>query len=248
MRLVGASLSLAALVALAPGCGGGIYHTVSSGENLYRIGKAYGIAYQELADINAIEPPYRLEVGDEIFVPGADRRLPVRIITPSAVAPAGSGSRGHGKARTAAGAAHAGTPRTRSTERAATSGKGRDGFSWPAAGKITSKFGPRERGHHDGVDISAPAGSSVRAARAGKVIFSDKLSGYGNVLIVEHEDGFTTVYAHNERNLAKKGAWVKVAQRIATVGKTGHASGAHLHFEVRRWNVARDPRHYLPER
>ena len=107
-------------------------------------------------------------------------------------------------------------------------------------------FGKRARGHHDGIDISAPKGAAVYASRDGKVIFSDRLSGYGNVIIVEHGDGYATVYAHNDANFVRKGARVRRGERITTVGDTGRARGAHLHFEVRKGNVARDPLYYLP--
>ena len=86
----------------------------------------------------------------------------------------------------------------------------------------------------------------MTAARAGHVIFSDRLSGYGNVIIVEHDDTFTTVYAHNDKNQVRKGGYVRRGQRIAIVGATGRATGPHLHFEVRKDNVARNPLFYLP--
>jgi lipoprotein NlpD len=111
---------------------------------------------------------------------------------------------------------------------------------------LSSGFGKRERGHHDGIDISTPKGTPVYAARDGKVIFSDRLSSYGNVIIVEHGDGFTTVYAHNENNLVRKGSRIRRGERIATVGQTGRARGSHLHFEIRKDNVARNPLYYLP--
>jgi lipoprotein NlpD len=107
-------------------------------------------------------------------------------------------------------------------------------------------FGKRPRGHHDGIDIAAPKGTPVFAARDGRVIFSDRLSGYGNVVIVEHAGGFATVYAHNDANLVRKGAKVVRGQHIADVGDTGRTRGSHLHFEVRKQNVARNPLYYLP--
>ena len=87
---------------------------------------------------------------------------------------------------------------------------------------------------------------AVTAAADGKVIFSDRLSSYGNVIIVEHSGGFTTVYAHNERNLVRKGARIRRGEKIATLGASGRARTPHLHFEVRKDNVARNPLYYLP--
>jgi len=120
-------------------------------------------------------------------------------------------------------------------------------FIWPAEGKVTSQFGPRNGSFHDGVDIAAPLGSAVLAAADGKVIFSDVLRGYGNVVIVRHAKGYLTVYAHNRANLVKEGQGVRQGDVIAEVGQTGRATGASLHFEVRKDNLARNPLQYLPE-
>jgi len=225
----------------------GITHVVRPGENLYRIGQAYGFSYRELARINSIGPPYRLDVGDRIRIPGASKQLPVDLITPRAVS---SAPPPESELRARHGALlrpdkHRGAGTTGPVFR--TDGRvGVSGFAWPVSGRLSSGFGRRARGHHDGIDIVAPKGSPVYAARDGTVIYADKLSGYGNVLIVEHADGFTTVYAHNDANLVRKGARVRRGQAIARVGDTGRATGSHLHFEVRKRNVARNPLYYLP--
>ena len=119
-------------------------------------------------------------------------------------------------------------------------------FSWPAAGEITSSFGPRGKSHHDGIDIAAPEGVPVRSAAPGYVIFSGVLRGYGNVIVIEHPYGLNTVYAHNKKNLVRTGTRVPRGSVIALLGQTGRASGPNLHFEVRRGKVARDPMRYLP--
>ena len=203
----------------------GLYHDVRPGESLYRIGKAYGVPYRDVARVNSIGPPYTIRVGSKLFIPGADRPLPVTVITPRATA----------------------APRPKSTPTAKPANAGASPrFLWPARGKIPSHFGRRGRSHHDGLDITAPRGTAVMAAREGKVIFSDRLSGYGNVIIVEHGGGFASVYAHNDRNFVRTGARISAGQKIATVGATGRTSGPHLHFEIRKDNVARDPLWYLP--
>ncbi len=245
--MVGACVLLAAAL-LASACGGprGIYHTVRPGENLYRIGKAYDIPYPKLGDLNDIAPPYRLRAGQRVFIPGARKQLPVRVITPSAV----SARKPSPKSRAKAPPRKAAQPASRhhaDSMVGASGGKSSSGFVWPTSGRLTSPFGSRDRGHHDGIDIAAKEGTAVHAAQRGTVIFADRLSGYGNVLILEHAGGFTTVYAHNDRNLVKKGARVAAGQRIATIGSTGRATAPHLHFEVRKNNVARNPVHYLPK-
>jgi len=119
-------------------------------------------------------------------------------------------------------------------------------FAWPADGQISSRFGPRGHATHDGIDISAPEGSAIKAAADGVVIYSDVLRGYGNVVIINHKDGLSTVYAHNRSNVARVGARVRRGDVIAWLGQTGKTTGPNLHFEVRRNNVARDPLRYLP--
>jgi len=130
--------------------------------------------------------------------------------------------------------------------RMASVGAGR-GWIWPVNGVVSSPFGPRRGSHHDGIDIFAAAGTPVRAARAGVVVHSgDDIPGYGNLVIVKHPDGHSTVYAHNRVNRVRSGERVQAGQVIAEVGATGRASAPHLHFEVRRDGNARDPLDFLP--
>lgn len=119
-------------------------------------------------------------------------------------------------------------------------------LAWPIQGKLSSRFGLREQVHHDGIDITAPRGTAIKAAEAGRVIHSDdSLAGYGNLIIVKHAGKVSTVYAHNDRNLVKVGDFVKKGQVIGEVGRTGRATTNHLHFEVRRDGRPRDPLQYL---
>ncbi|RME84755.1 MAG: M23 family metallopeptidase, partial [Zetaproteobacteria bacterium] len=118
---------------------------------------------------------------------------------------------------------------------------------WPVRGKITSGFGRRHGRVHDGIDIAAPRGTKVRAAASGVVVYADhRLSGYGNMVIIRHPGEIFTAYAHNARNLVRKGDHVRQGQVIATVGASGRASGPHLHFEVRIGAQPVDPLAYLP--
>jgi len=121
-------------------------------------------------------------------------------------------------------------------------------FAWPVAGgTVSSPFGIRHGVMHDGVDIAAPVGTPVHSADWGSVIYSGQLHGYGNVVIVQHRDGYATVYAHNQQNLVRVGDQVNVGQKIATIGTTGRTTGgANLHFEVRRENRPQNPLAYLP--
>lgn len=115
-------------------------------------------------------------------------------------------------------------------------------FIWPVAGgKISSGFGPRGGGFHEGLDIKARGGSPIRAVAAGKVVFSGHLNGYGKTLVIAHGGGLATVYAHNEQNLMEVGDRVRQGSTIAFVGSSGKATGSHLHFEVRLKGKPQNP-------
>lgn len=116
---------------------------------------------------------------------------------------------------------------------------------WPVNGRISSRFGPRGRGFHYGVDIIAPAGTVIRAADDGVVSYSGWMSGYGRVVILTHSSGLQTVYAHNSVNLVREGQRVRKGDPIARVGSTGNATCPHLHFEVRRHGRPVDPLEFL---
>ncbi len=109
----------------------------------------------------------------------------------------------------------------------------------PVRGAVTSPFGPRRhpitgRLHaHKGIDIAAPEGAPVEAAAGGIVSFAGEQEGYGRSVVITHPDGTTTLYAHCKDLLVKEGQRVVAGQVIATVGSTGMATGAHLHFELR---------------
>ncbi|MFI5367173.1 MAG: murein hydrolase activator EnvC family protein, partial [Candidatus Binatia bacterium] len=125
--------------------------------------------------------------------------------------------------------------------------RGAGTLKWPVSGgTVTSGFGQRNHSFHDGIDISAPVGTAVHAADDGEVVYSDVLRGYGNVIIVRHSHGLATVYAHNQSNRVHEGQHVRCGEVIGTVGESGRTTGANLHFEVRKDNVARDPIFFLP--
>jgi lipoprotein NlpD len=114
-------------------------------------------------------------------------------------------------------------------------------LSWPLHGVLYARFGKKGKEPHDGIDLAAPAGTSVKTAAPGKVLFAGEQKGYGNLAIVEHEGGMVTLYAHNRDLRVKAGQRVREGQVIATVGESGKTSGPHLHFEVRKGGVPVDP-------
>ena len=120
---------------------------------------------------------------------------------------------------------------------------GRGSFSWPmpSSFRITSKFGPRGRGFHPGVDIGAQTGTDVIAADEGVVVFAGWAGSYGILIYIDHGNGYVTKYAHNSRALVAQGQRVEKGQRIARSGNTGNSTGPHLHFEIVRNGKARNP-------
>jgi murein DD-endopeptidase MepM/ murein hydrolase activator NlpD len=122
-------------------------------------------------------------------------------------------------------------------------------YRWPMdAGIVSSEFGPRWGKQHQGLDIAADMGVPIRAIAPGEVIYSgDQITGYGNVIIVRHDEQTTTTYAHNQTLKARKGDKVKAGQLIALLGSTGHSTGPHLHFEFRAGNAPVNPRTKLPK-
>lgn len=128
----------------------------------------------------------------------------------------------------------------------------RDGFCWPAPGRITSGFGVRRDpitgdagSFHSGIDLATPGGSAVRALAPGRVVESGRRGGYGNVVVVEHDGGFQSLYAHNTEVLLPVGARVAAGDPVAISGSTGRSTGPHVHFEVRRGGVPVDPREFV---
>ncbi|WP_343757522.1 M23 family metallopeptidase [Deinococcus depolymerans] len=197
-------------------------HTVKNGENLSVIAARYGLSLGALLSAN---PAYRdgkaLWTGARLTIPG----------------------------RSAAPAAAPAVRRGGATVRAASSSGSSGGWLWPVAGYhgVSSGYGPRVldgvREDHLGVDIVAPVGTPVRAARSGRVLESrpDFDRGWGWTVVLEHPDGWITRYAHLSANLVQKGELVVRGQPVGRVGNTGRSTGPHLHFGTYlRWDP-RDP-------
>ena len=120
-------------------------------------------------------------------------------------------------------------------------------FSWPVRGKILSGYGAKPNGLvNDGINISASKGTAVLAAENGVVAYAgNEVRGMGNLIILQHADGFMTVYAHMDSMAVRRGARVTVGQKIGTVGQTGKVDKPQLHFEIRKGTKAYNPSQYL---
>ncbi|MGH2800694.1 MAG: murein hydrolase activator EnvC family protein [Thermoleophilaceae bacterium] len=122
---------------------------------------------------------------------------------------------------------------------------GSGGWIWPVNGSVTSPYGPRWGRMHEGIDISAPSGTPIRAANSGQVILAAPTSGYGNYTCIDHGSGLSSCYAHQSSYATSVGASVSQGDVIGYVGCTGSCFGDHLHFEIRINGAAVDPLGYL---
>jgi murein DD-endopeptidase MepM/ murein hydrolase activator NlpD len=124
----------------------------------------------------------------------------------------------------------------------------------PVSGLISSHYGMRKHPiygdmrFHSGIDIAAEEGTPVFSVMKGRVIFSGEMAGYGNTIIIDHMNGYKTLYAHNKINLVKEGDEVNPGMIIAEVGSSGNSTGPHLHFEVRYNDKNMDPAIFLAKR
>ncbi len=208
-----------------------ITHKVGKGQTLYRIAKAYGLSVEELMDANRIDDPRELKADELLYVPGARERKNVaqydapepepRPVTAKSSEP------------------------EKKQPKVVRVGKGSGVLQWPLRGVLYARFGKKGKEPHDGVDLAAPAGQSVKVAAPGTVLFAGEQKGYGLIVIVEHDGGLITLYAHNRDLRVKTGQKVRDGQVVATVGDSGRTSGPHLHFEVRKDGVPVDPLDYL---
>lgn len=217
----------------------GRYHKVMKGDTLDSIARFYGVSVQETAELNNIEKANGVEVGSKIYIPEKHKKPGYKKLPFGKYLTAEKKQRKSGR---------------RMFKREVEKYEGDNirvdhgRFTWPVDGKISSMFGIRNGRRHDGIDIAAKNGTPIRAAGSGKIVFSGKMKGYGNLVIIRHKDDFFTVYAHNDKNKVKKGDSVRDRQLIATVGRTGRATGPHLHFEVRNGQKARNPLFFLPRK
>jgi murein DD-endopeptidase MepM/ murein hydrolase activator NlpD len=197
-------------------------HVVKAGDTLFSISRATGAPVDAIAKANALGAPYSLRVGQTLRIPGGSE-------TVAAAAPRAPEADVGDLAR--------------SVSYGSTTIKPGSLFDWPVQGRVIGSFGLSDAGkRNDGVNIAAPVGTPVRAAADGEVVYrGSELEGYGNLLLIKHEDGFVTAYAHNDAMLVRKGDRVRKGQVIAKVGQTGSASEPQLHFEIRQNLKAIDP-------
>ena len=221
------------------------YYMVKPGDTMIRIGLETGQNWRDIARWNGLENPNVIEVGQVLRVipPGNDSTQAVtRPVTPGTVVPAPMQP---ASAARPASAPVAVTP-TAPTPAPVVSGSDEDvNWIWPAHGSLVAGF---DEAKNKGLDISGKAGDAVLASADGRVVYAGAgLRGYGNLIILKHNNTFLTAYAHNQTLLVKEDQSVKRGQKIALMGSSD-ADRVKLHFEIRRQGKPVDPAKYLPAR
>jgi len=211
-------------------------HTVQKSETLFALAWRYGWDYKALASANNIAYPYTIYPGQKIRI----RHSPFA----SSKAKTG-GSKTLTKSKSAKN--NQGPSAFKNSPQApkAAPVKTNHGWVWPAKGKVIAKFSTKAP-TNKGIDISGSLGESVFAAAAGSVVYAGSgLLGYGNLVIIKHDDQFLSAYAHNKELLVKENQEVKAGQTIAEIGSSG-TDKVKLHFEIRHKGKPVDPLKYLP--
>jgi lipoprotein NlpD len=226
----------------------GIY-VVQKGDTLRQIGAAFGRDPRDIARWNNIDDPNALRPGQELRVvppPDAAVATPVTPATSAQSRPLTTTGPGISPpAESAPPPAVAAAPPAAAAVAPSAALPAGLTWAWPLTGKLIEKFDEKR---NKGIDIGAREGDPVLAASDGSVVYSGSgLRGYGNLVIVKHNDEFISAYAHNRLILVKQGQTVKRGQRIAEAGKSD-ASTPKLHFEIRRGGKPVDPLQYLPPR
>ena len=228
------------------------YYTVRSGDTIRRIGNETGQSWQNIVRWNNLENPDLIEVGQVLRVippvgpasgatslatapAPADGVVTKPVAPPSAVVPTAPASAAAGK-----------PPVTASPSAPASNSADEDlGWIWPAHGTLIAGF---DDAKNKGFDIGGKAGDAVLAAADGRVVYAGAgLRGYGNLIILKHNNTYLTAYAHNQTLLVKEDQSVQKGQKIAEMGNSD-ADRVKLHFEIRRQGKPVDPARYLPSR
>jgi len=202
------------------------HHIVKKGETGFDIAIKYGVPFSAIAVANGLEPDAKLTAGKDLLIPSMFK--------------------------TAAKPEAAAKPDAANTSESAESAPAIR-LAWPIESKIRRGFAPRSKtddngDYHEGLDIPAQQGTAVRASAGGTVLFAGKEpERFGNLVVIDHENGWQTAYGFLSKVTVKVGETVKLHERVGLVGHAGQASRDELHFELRRANKPFDPSPYLPK-
>jgi len=217
-----------------------LQYQVQNKDSLYSIANLYKVSLQDLASINNIQPPYQIKAGDILKIPKINKpEVPNSNVANDNIKVAEVATK---------------TPQQLPNKLVSDSQYNKfppsksDFFIWPLeSGNIISKFGPKSSGlYNDGINIESSEGQAVKSVAKGKVAYvGNQLKGYGNLIIIKHDDGWISAYAHLKDFAVKKGQKVDQGFKIATVGKTGKVLSPQLYFSLRKNKTAVNPENYL---
>jgi murein DD-endopeptidase MepM/ murein hydrolase activator NlpD len=245
-----ANAAVAAVQPQAP-AGKATQHRVAAGDRLGAVAQAYGVSLEALAEANDLAPPYVIYVGQTLRLPSGGEAAPVRYVVRRgdtlsdiaqrfdvALADVAATNDIASPYQLSVGQSLAipGVQTAKAVPDAAPPPLTGRGFLWPVSGKVVGGYGVTASGQHrNGINIAARKGAPVVAAEDGIVVYaSDGIDGYGRMILVRHDEGYITTYAHNAALLVEVGDVVRRGQVIARVGDTGDVSTSQLHFELRR--------------
>ena len=232
-------------------------HRVRQGDTLFSVAFLYGYTLDELAAWNRLHAPYNIYKGQQLRLTAPSKsttgKTVSRVSKPKKPPPKSSRPKTRHpkkvitKAPSRAPQSGVSTTKASSSRRSPALSDAAVNWSWPASGRVIRGYNSKSTGKK-GVDIAGKSGESVRAAAAGKVVYSGSgLSGYGRLIIIKHNKDFLSAYAHNRKLIAREGQWVEKGAVIAQMGSSG-TDRTQLHFEIRKKGRPVDPRRYLPKR
>lgn len=232
---------------------GGRYHTVKAGETGITIARAYGADWDRIVATNELKAPYTLRVGQRLRLPTREQVREMTLAERAAAFTIDIDDLISGSEPAATEAAAAAHPAGETAPPQAVAAlppppafNGR--FIAPVEGRLISRFGAKSGGlYNDGINLRAPAGAPIRAAANGVVVYAgNAIEGFGNLVLLKHDGGWVTAYAHAEDLLVIRGDTVRQGDPIARVGKTGSVDEPQLHFEIRQGKKPVDPLPHLP--
>lgn|GEM_PF-184550 len=227
-------------------------YRVKSGDTVYSIARRSGVSPQDLADANGLDNVGQVKLGQELVIPGKQaQKKPVRVASIDRNAGISKLAQKPSKTPVPIRKKVAAKNKIKSVDAGVSKRlSGPHRFMWPVGGRIVSKFGRQKSGTiNDGVNLSVPVGTKVKAAESGTVAYAgNELKGYGNLILVRHKNNWVSAYAHNSKLLVKRGDKVSRGQLIAKSGKSGTVNQPQLHFELRKGSKPVNPMKYLAMR
>jgi murein DD-endopeptidase MepM/ murein hydrolase activator NlpD len=228
-------------------------HVVAPGETLMALSRKYHKPLGAIAKANNIEPHTMVKVGDRIAIPGVAPQAAAKPPAPASLTQAPTPAPKVASvpaAPVAAPSAAMVTPAARDPEppkAKADVTAAMPSFRWPVNGRVITAFGPKPSGQqNDGINVSVPEGTPIKAAEDGVVAYAgNELKTYGNLVLVRHSNGYVTAYAHASEIMVKRDDPVKRGQIIAKAGQTGSVAAPQLHFEIRKGSTPVDPAPFL---